>query len=376
MKILADRNMAGVAEMFASLGEVTLFDGRALTSARGADLLLVRSVTRVDESLLGGHRPRFIGSATSGFDHVDVEALTRLGIPFAYAPGSNADSVVDYVLSALCETGDHLARLLAGEPLGIVGYGHIGRRLHSRLARLGILSRGYDPWLSRADFPVLTGLEAVLDCPVVCLHASLTRDVPWPSFHMLDALALECLPEGALLINAGRGELLATEELLALHRRRRDIDLVLDVWEGEPQVDSTLLDACRYGTAHIAGYSYDGKLRATWMLYLAACRALGCGDTGGPASPTPVPCPEPAPVEVRPPELPLGELLPWLVRQVYDIRDDDQLLREAGPDGFDRLRKTYRRRRELSSVAVVNGAELDAASLERCAALGCRVAPC
>lgn len=368
MKILADRNMAGVVAMFASLGEVELYDGRALTSVEGADLLLVRSVTRVDEALLGRHRPRFIGSATSGIDHVDLAALTRLGIPFAYAPGSNADSVVDYVLSALCETGDHLARLLAGEPLGIVGYGHIGRRLQGRLARLGIACSVYDPWLSRADAPVLTDLDAVLACPVVCLHASLTHDAPWPSFHMLDAQTLERLPEGALLINAGRGELVATDQLLALHRRRRDIELVLDVWEGEPRVDPALLAASRFGTAHIAGYSYDGKLRATRMLHQAACRVLGREDSGEPALPDPV--------KILVPVLPPGELLPWLVRQVYDIGEDDRLLRAAMPDGFDRLRKTYRRRRELSRLEIVNSAELDAASLARCAALGCRVARC
>jgi erythronate-4-phosphate dehydrogenase len=298
MKILADRNMAGVAGIFAPLGEVELFDGRALTSAAGADLLLVRSVTRVDEALLGGHRPRFIGSATSGIDHVDLAALNRLGIPFAYAPGSNADSVVDYVLSALCQADDCLARLLAGEPLGIIGYGHIGRRLHQRLARLGIVCRAYDPWLSRADSPILTALDALLECPAVCLHASLTRDAPWPSFHMLAAESLARLPESALLINAGRGELVATEELLALHDRRGDIAMALDVWEGEPAVAPALLDACRFGTAHIAGYSHDGKLRATWMLYRAACRALERDDRGEPWTP--------GPVKVVVPELPPG----------------------------------------------------------------------
>ena len=130
MKILADRNMTGVADIFAPLGEVALFDGRVLTPAdlAGVDVLLVRSVTRVNAALLAQHRTRFIGSATSGFDHVDRAWLDAEGIPFAHAPGSNADSVVDYVLSVLSHHRNHLDRLLAGEPLGIIGYGSLGAR--------------------------------------------------------------------------------------------------------------------------------------------------------------------------------------------------------------------------------------------------------
>jgi erythronate-4-phosphate dehydrogenase len=331
VKILADRNMVAVEDFFGELGAVAYFDGRELSNIESADLLLVRSVTRVDEVLLGDHRPRFIGTATSGVDHIDQELLARRAIPFAWAPGSNADSVVDYVLSALCHAGQRLRRLLQGEPLGIVGYGHIGRRLHERLARLGVVCRAYEPWLDPADRDALTALDAVLSCPVVCLHAALTREMPWPSFHMLDGPALDRLPEGALLINAGRGELLATGELLRFKQRRPDVDLVLDVWEHEPHIEAGLLAECLFGTAHIAGYSTDGKRRATAMLYHSACRSLGI---------TPRPVADTAgAVRVDVPPLADAELLCWLVRQVYDIRDDDRLLRCAPPGGFDRLRR-------------------------------------
>ncbi len=362
MKILADRNMAGVELMFAGLGEVTLFDGRSLETDQlaGADILLVRSVTRVNAGLLGEHRPRFVGSATSGFDHVDREGLAAMGIPFAHAPGSNADSVVDYVLSVLCQYPDQLRRLHAGEPLGIVGYGHIGKRLHQRLAGLGIRCIAYDPWLQ--DFPALVDRDALLQCPVLCLHASLTRESPWPSFHMLDESSLSALPRQALLINAGRGELLATDALLALHESRPDIRLVLDVWENEPQVNPALLEACHIGTAHIAGYSYDGKLRATAMLYDAACDALGVNNDSGAAV---LP-----PVEVEAPVTSSAEeLMHWLVMQVYDVRQDDAALR-AAPGEFDALRKQYRQRREVSALKVMNAAVLDEAARSTCNALG------
>jgi erythronate-4-phosphate dehydrogenase len=361
VKLLVDRNMAGV-EALQALGEVELFDGRALAAAdlAGADALLVRSVTRVDADLLEGCSLGFVGSATSGIDHVDRAALEARGIAFAYAPGSNADSVVDYVLSALCRHPDALARLLDGDELGIVGYGHIGRRLQQRLARLGIQCRAYDPWLEGLE--ALAELDTVLACPVVCLHAALTREHPWPSEHMLVFEQLAQMPQQALLINAGRGELIATGELLALAEQRPDISLVLDVWEGEPAVNPVLLAKCRFGSAHIAGYSTDGKLRATAMLARALCRAMNIDiETTGAGLP---------PVAVTvPQELGGQPLLSWLVAQVYDLQEDDTLLRAAMPDGFDRLRKQYRLRREVGALAVSNLETLDSEARALCQAL-------
>lgn len=363
MRILADRNMAGVADIFASLGDVELFDGRELNPEQvaGTDILLVRSVTHVNADLLGATRPAFVGTATSGFDHVDVDWLAAEGIPFAHAPGSNADSVVDYVLSVLCRYPEHLQQLFAGAPLGIVGYGHIGRRLSERLERLGIRSHAYDPWLE--DVPALVSLDTVLQSPALCLHAALTRESPWPSYHMLDTEALAALPQDALLINAGRGELLATDALIALNDQRPDIRLVLDVWENEPQPDSELLSRCDLGTAHIAGYSFDGKLRATRMLYESACAVLGeTADADAGALP---------PVDLQAPvDLSAEALIDYLVLQVYDVQEDDAALRAAMPDGFDTLRKQYRQRRELSSLRVTNAAVLDEATLSTCLALG------
>lgn len=363
--------MAGVDSLFGGLGQVERFDGRALAAAQldGADVLLVRSITRVDDTLLGGSTLRFVGTATSGFDHVDRDALQRRGIPFAWAPASNADSVVDYVLSVLCHHPEKLAELSDGEPLGIIGYGHIGRRLHRRLERLGIRVMAYDPWLDAGQYPALVDLASVLGCPVVSMHAALTDAAPWPSRHMLDVQALGALPNRALLINAGRGELVSTEALQELNRARPDISLVLDVWEGEPEIDQSLLDIVRFGTAHIAGYSFDGKLRASEMLRDSLCEALGI-DAGTSGSPL-------APLDVT---VPLGldarAVLCLLVAKVYDVAEDDRLLRAAMPGGFDALRKHYRQRRELSSLRIANAAALNAEVLEVCRALGCEVQSC
>ena len=366
MQILADRNIVNVVEQFSPIGDVRLVDGRGISAAdlAGVDILLVRSVTPVDETLLASHKLRFVGSATSGIDHVDRELLARRGIPFAYAPGSNADSVVDYVLSSLINYRASLERLLDGGVMGLIGYGHIGRRMQQRMERLGIEVIACDPWLSSDEYPGLGSLEQVLNCDVVSLHAELTDRQPWPSRHLIGAAELAMLASGALLINTGRGELIDNRALKQALVKGCDWRVVLDVWEGEPFVDVALLHRVGYGSAHIAGYSSDGKRRATQVLLEACCSAL---DLDSPARPV-----NHAPLQLAvPPALHGIELLGYLVAAVYDIREDDRLLRAVAPGSFDQLRRTYRERRELNAVTIENLAELDREQCRLCEALLC-----
>ncbi len=151
LTILADENIPAVEHYLGALGRVQRVNGRTLERAQlqDVDILLVRSVTRVDEALLAGCPVKFVGTATSGFDHIDRRLSGAHGIAFAYAPGSNANSVVEYVLAAIAAVGDKLEQLLAGGVVGIVGYGAIGKAVAARLAALGIRYRIYDPWLDQ-----------------------------------------------------------------------------------------------------------------------------------------------------------------------------------------------------------------------------------
>ena len=380
MKIVADENIPGLGGLAAAGLRLSRIPGRDITAddIRDADALLIRSVTRVDASLLdAATRLRFVGTATSGFDHVDRSLLQHRGIAFAHAPGSNANSVVEYVLSAIAETEDFLERLFAGARVGIVGYGHIGQRLARRLDALGIAWNVSDPWLDLSDVPQAAPLSRVLSADVVTLHAELTDMPPYPSRHLLHAGNLNLLGDRALLINASRGALVDNVAL----RRRLDVAAaplaVLDVWEGEPRIDIDLLARVRLGSAHIAGYSWDGKLLATHMLFAEMAEALSIAP--------------PAVASEAPPALTChgaGEVGVALVRSLlaarYRLVDDDRLLREAMDasdseesrgKSFDRLRRCYRMRRELAGSVVINPCW----SPEQCAlarALGVKISRC
>jgi erythronate-4-phosphate dehydrogenase len=354
VKIVADKNIPYAGEAFGTLGDVELVPGRAIGPAhvQDADLLLVRSVSAVDERLLRGSRVRFVGSATIGVDHVDEAYLRACGIAFAYAPGSNADSVAEYLVAALVALGPERYR---GRTLGIIGLGRIGTLVREKALALGLTVLANDPPLERAGIPGLISLETLLRrSDLVTCHIPLTMEGEDATYHLLDESVLAALRPHAIVINTSRGAVVDNTALLRALQGGRLGGAVLDVWEGEPAPDPELIRATTLGTPHIAGYSFDGKVAGTTMLYTAACAFLGRPAAW--VAPRDEP---PAPVVIDPAR-PLEATLPDLVSRSYDIRRDDAALRallemsgpERGP-AFDRLRAEYPRRLEFRNIRVM-----------------------
>tara|TARA_R110001583_G_scaffold16495_8_gene67495 strand:- start:1025 stop:2134 length:1110 start_codon:yes stop_codon:yes gene_type:complete len=347
LKIVVDENIPGAVQCFGQFGQVVTRSGRQIgpEDVLDADALIVRSVTKVNQALLNGSSVKFVGSTTIGSDHLEIDYLRAQGIRFCTAPGSNAESVVDYVLSAICRLDGLLEKLLAGGRVGIVGYGNVGKRLGRRLSALGIPWLAYDPLLDPQLYACLRPLDEVLCSNLLCLHAPLTVSGPFPSVHMLDACALQGMPKNAVLLSAGRGEVVATAELLALIDSRPDIRLALDVWEGEPEFASALAERCAITTPHIAGYSVDGKKTGLRMVAAELADFLGRDlSLDGGKSPAPV-------VNC------VGDSAAMVIREavlaVYDVAEDSKRFSEiihAAERGrqFDLLRKHYPPRRELA----------------------------
>ena len=363
MRIVADENIPFIREAFGAYGDVRCVPGHEIDAAlvHDADALLVRSVTRVDRALLEGSRVRFVGTATIGTDHVDLAWLRGAGVAFAHAPGSNAASVVEYVLAALFRLSVRTGRPLRGRTVGIVGCGNIGGRLARRLPALGARVLRNDP--PRAEAAVRRGephpfvpLEAVLsNADVVTLHVPLTREGPHATAGLIGTEALQRMRSDAWLVNTARGPVVSNAALLDAHARRRPAATVLDVWENEPNPDPKLIRRVDLGTPHIAGYSYDGKVTGTVMLYRAFIRHFGLPDVweaerafaAGSEDRLLLTSPDPALSET--------EWLDAVIRQMYDIEADDRRFRRILPVPpeekgayFTHLRKTYPRRRAFA----------------------------
>lgn len=374
VNIVADESIPLVCETFAHLGRVECYPGREISNdhCRDADILLVRSITRVSAALLADTRVRFVGSATIGCDHIDTDYLGARGIVWTNAPGSNADSVVDYVISAFCRLDGALDHLMTGALVGIIGMGNVGGQLYRRLSQLGVRCLAYDPLIDPGAYPVLTDLDSVLNTDLVCIHAPLTQSGPHPSYRLLNETRLKRLRPGATLINAGRGAVVDNGALLELLRQREDISVVLDVWENEPNIDVELMKRVDLATPHIAGYSYDGKLAGTHMIYQACCRFLQQTPRDTVKAP-----PVEKPLEIRRRDFP-SFTIRETVLSAYDIAEDDQRLRGSllHRDGnsvgtvFDRLRKEYRQRREFSRFSVKGAASLPESTRRILAGLG------
>ncbi|UTJ46260.1 4-phosphoerythronate dehydrogenase PdxB [Atlantibacter subterranea] len=369
MKILVDENMPYARELFARLGEVKAVPGRPIPVAEldDADALMVRSVTKVNGQLLDGKGVRFVGTATAGTDHVDQDYLHQAGIAFSAAPGCNAIAVVEYVFSALLMLAERDGFELTDRTVGIVGVGNVGGRLQKRLEALGVRTLLCDP--PRADngepgnFQPLDKL--VEEADILTFHTPLYKDGSYKTWHLADEALISRLKPGAILINACRGAVVDNAALLKCLDAGQKLSTVLDVWEPEPDLNVALLDKVDIGTAHIAGYTLEGKARGTTQVFEAYSAFIGKPQQI--ALDSLLPAPEFGRITLHGP---LDQpTLKRLVHLVYDVRRDDAPLRKvAGVAGeFDKLRKHYLERREWSSLFIQCD---DAAAAKLLSALG------
>ncbi|MFI8416814.1 4-phosphoerythronate dehydrogenase PdxB [Serratia sp. NPDC078593] len=367
MKILVDENMPYAVDLFSRLGQVQAVPGRPIPKAAlaDADALMVRSVTQVNAELLNGTPVGFVGTATAGTDHVDEAWLQQAGIGFSAAPGCNAIAVVEYVFSALMLLAEREGFQLRDKTVGIIGVGNVGSRLDARLTALGVRTLLCDPpRADRGDAGEFHSLEKlVAEADVLTFHTPLNKSGPYASWHMADAQLLAALPDNRILINACRGAVVDNAALLQALEKGKKISTVLDVWEPEPALSLPLLERVDIGTAHIAGYTLEGKARGTTQVFEAYSQHLGAPQSIELASL--LPTPEFSEVRLN------GALdegkLKRLMHLVYDVRRDDAPLRQVAgqPGEFDRLRKHYQERREWSSLRVLCDDSASAALLHK-----------
>jgi erythronate-4-phosphate dehydrogenase len=354
VKILVDENMPYAGDLFRRLGEVKAVPGRPIPAAElaDADALMVRSVTKVNEALLSGTPIKFVGTATAGTDHVDEQWLQQAGIGFSAAPGCNAIAVVEYVFSSLMLLAERDGFDLRDRTVGIVGVGNVGGRLQARLEAWGVRTLLCDPpRADRGDEGDFLPLDALVrEADVLTFHTPLFKDGPYKSWHLADEEVISRLKPGAILINACRGPVVDNAALLRRLEAGQPLSVILDVWEPEPDLDVALLAKVDIGTAHIAGYTLEGKARGTTQVFEAFSDFIGKRQQV--ALDTLLPAPEFGRITLHGP---LDQsILKRLIHLVYDVRRDDALLRKVAgiPGEFDKLRKNYLERREWSSLYV------------------------
>ncbi len=354
MKIIADGNIPFVEEAFAQFGEVIVVPGRSISRDMllDASMLLVRSITIVDRALLNGTSIEFVATATIGVDHIDIPHLTNNSIGFASAPGSNAQSVAEYVGTALAHLSHTLGFELGKKVLGIIGVGNVGSRVTKVAEALGMTCLLNDPPRQRAESGNgFVSLDEVLEkSDIVTLHVPLTESGPDKTVQMVNEDFISKMNPGAILMNSSRGKVV--DEHAVRKFKKKLGGLVLDVWAHEPSIDCETLDIADIGTPHIAGYSFDGKVRGTEMIYEAACDYFHKEKTWNGRAHVGIK-PEKT-IDVRSSNSPVLKA----IEEAYPIMSDDARLRNIKDEQnrgayFDALRKNYPRRLEFRHFEVL-----------------------
>lgn len=385
MNILADKAMPYWEECFRPLGRVETFSAGALNEKDRSteldpqlaaylpevDCLLVRSTTKVDDALLAKMpNVRFIATATAGVDHFDIQALEARNISWYAAGGCNAQAVAQYVVCALLHLAQQDKFLIVNKSVGIVGHGNVGSRVAKVLRALGADVLIYDPPQQRALQAKSTISYAefsdILQADIICVHAPLNSHKDFPSYHLFDEQVLAGLNSEQYIINAGRGEVIDNLALLAQFQadkkhNRNSVNVVLDVWENEPHINTALIPNLRLASAHIAGHTLDGKARGTVMLYEQLCQRAGLAQSLNLKALLPVPDIQltaeiDEAIASLDPNNPqdVQALCRKLCHLVYDIQNDDRVFRRhmAQFTSFAKLRQEYPIRREFSALTL------------------------
>ncbi len=358
MKIYYEDSIPYAAEFFSELGDCEVFSHKTINAdmLADADVLLVRSTTKVNQQLLAKNKQvQFVATATAGTDHVDKNYLASQNIAFFSAGGCNAVAVAEYVLSAMLVMGKRLNWQLANKTVGIVGAGHVGSALSRILTVLGIEHKLCDPSLADAgDERDFVTMNDIMQCDVITLHVPWVKDGPYPTQNLFNKTRLAALKDDQLLINTCRGEVINNQDAIEHVEQGKSLNLVLDVWDNEPSINLDLIPHVALATAHIAGHSIEGKARGTEMLYLALCKHLGIQADKKLSDY--LPKAEPSSVQISEKQ-DFWQVLHQLVLNVYNIEADDQYFRAnmQGADQFRYIRKHYPIRREFSAIAVNTG---------------------
>ena len=265
MRIIIDKGIPFLEGVFGSGITALHLPPEEITSetVREADALFVRTRTRIDRALLEGSKVRFVATATIGFDHIDQAYCQEAGIHWVSCPGCNAQAVCDYVEEAISSMKSDKTELT----VGIIGYGHVGK-LVAQMAE----KKGYKTLISDPPLGIGEALQTIAPlCDVITFHTPLTHEGKYPTYHLCDANILRLCQPNTLIINAARGGVIDEKALCDILTEKGQLSTVIDCWEGEPEINKTLLNMVDMASFHIAGYSIQGKMRASEMCLHAFC---------------------------------------------------------------------------------------------------------
>ena len=233
-------------------------------TARDIDGMIIRTRTVCNEELLRRSDCKIIATATIGTDHIDLEYCRKRGITVVNAPGCNAPAVAQYVFASLFRV---INRPISSYTIAVIGVGHVGSIVARWAEGLGMKVLRYDPLRKEAEPNSdiqWSDLDTIArEADIITFHTPLTTTGEHATFHMADEEFFGKLRRAPIIINSARGSVIDTLALNNAKDAGLVSHLIIDCWEGEPTIDTGLLARASVATPHIAGYSAEGKIRAS-----------------------------------------------------------------------------------------------------------------
>jgi len=316
MLITLDKSIKELHGIFEPYFSVQYLDSNNISkeSLKDSVALIVRSTRKYGAETMLGTNVKFIGTVTSGFEHIDTKFCEKNGIFWTTAHGSNAKSVAEYVAAALAEISKKINHSLNELSLGIVGVGAVGSKVKEEAENFGMRLLLCDPPKNLND--------NIFDADIITLHTPLEKDGEYPTYHLANEDFFKKMKKGTWLINAARGAVCCSEALKQSLQCKHLGGAIIDVWENEPNIDESMLPLIEIATPHIAGHSAAAKINAANLLIKSICEFFNIE-------------------ELKNKSLPI--LLPQNPSKgIYSIRKDDLDFRKE-PKNFTEIRNRYNR---------------------------------
>lgn len=273
MKVLANKHLYRFKEFFPDSVEVDLFDPASFPAhATEYDALFVNTTTPINKNTLPeAGKLKFIATGSAGSDHIDKEQIKKLGLHFSDAAGCNAQSVAEYVITALILRAEEKSIPVNDFTVGVIGCGNTGGALIRLLDKLLIPHVDYDPPRQKRDPSFKSAhFGELFDCSVLSFHVPLTKTGEHPTHYLLNS---SWFPDKNfdMVINTSRGGVIDEAVLMDELAAGRLSSAVIDVWENEPKFNRRLAELATFATPHIAGYSIQSKNRASKIIAHEFC---------------------------------------------------------------------------------------------------------
>ncbi len=355
MKIVCDNKIPFLKGTLEPYAEVVYLPGKETTAevVRDADAIITRTRTICNEALLKGSKVKVIATATIGFDHIDTVWCESNGIVWKNAPGCNSWSVKQYIASVLVTLAKKHKLRFENLTLGVVGVGNVGSKVAEVARLLGMKVLLNDPPRARKESSAMfVSLEEIMEqADIITVHVPLSKSGGDATWHLFDAQRLAKLTPRQILINSSRGPVVDNTALKETLQRHALKGAVLDVWEGEPDLDAELVSLLDIATPHIAGYSADGKANGTTMSVQTVAKCLGLPLTEWNASGVPAPK-QSLTFAIDGKGKSKQDILSEAILYTYDVTTDSDALR-ASLDSFETQRGDYPVRREPTAYTIV-----------------------